>query len=803
MDVLRLFVVLLHFSVVAAAHAQGSPRLRRKQASWNLQQQWQKQASSQQSRHQTTTNAQHYGKHASPERKAQTIASYEDYCELAIFEYGEPTTNCDCTNYNNGTVAVSCFYRDCESCYFLSDGVTEACAELYYEVTLQETENDRQLQETFYQECAEYTEGPYQGKTICYTESLEYDTINNEMQFECDLVVDDMSCNSCTDRCSFDCTNMNQLGMIDLCTVDSSTVLVPESKAYALFYRGVFEKCFQIIKRQPDGAVAGLLTDPHVTTFDGLDYDCQGAGEFIMAKSPQLEMQARFSAVGTADLPASVTTGIAIAIEQEPIFQVSFLPNAADFFCIPYFFLDGTEIFLFESTGDPGILLEVVEEGRIVVSFTRANVEITLLLRESETFGCFASTILYLPAELKENLKGLFGSPNLNPFDDWVDASGSNLPLPLLYSDYRFEAAHDYCTRNWCIRNEADSIFTYDSSESFSDYFQCDEPYNTTLLQQAISQRSVELSGICGRDQACLIDGTVGNSFDAGEYLQDRARLAAITRDIVSFPELNTRTPTMAPKTPQLVQATTSPTEAPKIPVTVQATPPPTRAVKMPGNVQATLPPPTMVPRWRGNVRGATMPPVVPKATGDGHGAGIKKDISYAKKFYMPPQAKKRPSNRKWKGKGVKGGGPRKKQGKGGNIFDMKKSKKTGGRKRWTGIKGSSKSMGKSVKKKSMMWKWKGHKYSSNKDKSHKMSSSKSKSSYPMAMKWRTKPWKQRMKYHKHSRKSSSMKSGDYYHYVPAAASPGGRESVVYAMMQRPKTYKNLPMNGSIFEKNL
>ena len=43
---------------------------------------------------------------------------------------------------------------------------------------------------------------------------------------------------------------------------------------------------------------AGCWGDPHCYTFDGLEYDCQGIGDFTLIKSlesPDFEIQARFS----------------------------------------------------------------------------------------------------------------------------------------------------------------------------------------------------------------------------------------------------------------------------------------------------------------------------------------------------------------------------------------------------------------------------------------------------------------------------------------------------------------------------
>eukprot|EP00977_Amphora_coffeiformis_P000472 scaffold116_cov165-Amphora_coffeaeformis.AAC.3 len=476
------------------------------------------------------------------ERRAQ---EQDPLCSQAIQEYSDRTATCSCTTFGDGTVTVSCVYEDCDACY--NQGTTEVCASLSYGVTLVET-NEGVLSEIFYQECTEFTKGPSIGETICYSETPQDESLG--LDFSCQLQLNDQLCNSCTDRCLFDCDNIPGESTFDLCSDTESPQTTPDSIFYAIFDTSLFNKCFRLIRREPNGVVAGTLTDPHIYTFDGLEYDCQGAGEFILAMSPQLEIQGRFSKVGTRELPASVTTGIVVAIEKEPTVQVSLLPDAVSYDCIPIFFLDGTEIFLFQDTGDQGIVIEVINDDEVVVSFVRASVEVTFLIRQSDAFGCFFTTFLYLPPELREDVNGLYGSPNQVLRDEWSEPSGTVFPLPTSENNLRFEPARDYCTKNWCIRSEQDSLFTYDVTEDFALYFDCDSsPYDSTILQQSIRFPTPELRGICGQDYACLIDGTVGDIEDTTVYLEDRQRLESILQELTSPPPVVPEPPPK-PKSP-------------------------------------------------------------------------------------------------------------------------------------------------------------------------------------------------------------------------------------------------------------
>lgn len=97
----------------------------------------------------------------------------------------------------------------------------------------------------------------------------------------------------------------------------------------------------------------------------------------------------------------------------------------------------------------------------------------------------------------------------------------------------RFEPAHAYCTTFWCILNEHDSLFTYLNTESFLGYFDCGATlYDPSLLQKAVEVAPDSLRAVCGQDIACLIDGSVGDLKDASAYLEDRAKLESIKKEV-------------------------------------------------------------------------------------------------------------------------------------------------------------------------------------------------------------------------------------------------------------------------------
>lgn len=79
------------------------------------------------------------------------------------------------------------------------------------------------------------------------------------------------------------------------------------------------------------------------------------------------------------------------------------------------------------------------------------------------------------------------------------------------------KAAYEYCTRNWCIRNATDSLFTYGAGDSHAARNECDAPFKEVDIFAA----SPALRRICGGNIACLIDGLATNSTEDAQLALD------------------------------------------------------------------------------------------------------------------------------------------------------------------------------------------------------------------------------------------------------------------------------------------
>lgn len=274
--------------------------------------------------------------------------------------------------------------------------------------------------------------------------------------------------------------------------------------------------------------------DPHIVTFDGLKYDCQGEGEFVLLSSLDsgFEVQGRFESFSESQRVA-VTRSFVVQTGDEdvPSIQIS-VPDEITQECTIELFVDGVAHDIYgDGTNSDYVQVKLVgSEGaqRITIYYPGSGLHLTSLLSESEKYGCYLSSSICLPDDYrpKETFVGLLGSPNDDRKDDWMTPQGS--PVSNI-GDHRFEPAYKYCTENWCIRNETASLFTYKPNKQFSDVFNCDAPYNTEI-EEAVKNAPEELKEQCQGHITCIIEGIAGNFVDAEHGLEDEAALIGCTK---------------------------------------------------------------------------------------------------------------------------------------------------------------------------------------------------------------------------------------------------------------------------------
>ena len=235
------------------------------------------------------------------------------------------------------------------------------------------------------------------------------------------------------------------------------------------------------ISAQPDNQ-ARSKGEPHLTTFDGVGYDFQGAGDFTLVESVDgdLDVQVRYvqidDNVTVASAVATEVDGQNVVIDSEGIEFVED-PNDPNNF-IPQVSrsggrgeatvtIDGEEVEItsggnidvgssriFRSSGDEYTIVYAGENGvledgddQVVVNYLRP--------------GTVNIVDVYLGDEQQGQITGLLGNLNGNPDDDVALRDGTVLPRPLefdrLYGEYR---------EDYRVTDIEESLFTYDEGQN-------------------------------------------------------------------------------------------------------------------------------------------------------------------------------------------------------------------------------------------------------------------------------------------------------------------------------------------------
>ena len=175
---------------------------------------------------------------------------------------------------------------------------------------------------------------------------------------------------------------------------------------------------------------ASTYSDPHVLTFDGLKYDCQGGGDFILSKSmdSDFELQGRFyqqpgSNGGTVTDGAVLNTGKA----GEPIIEVEATDESGQ--CVIKYTINGVEHNFGATEEVDGVQFFRRDKERYMY-FPGSDVSFHVTKRENHVFKCFMDVKLCMGDDLKdERIIGVLGSPDGNSGNDFMTRTGER-PAP-------------------------------------------------------------------------------------------------------------------------------------------------------------------------------------------------------------------------------------------------------------------------------------------------------------------------------------------------------------------------------------
>ncbi len=267
--------------------------------------------------------------------------------------------------------------------------------------------------------------------------------------------------------------------------------------------------------------------DPHIITFDGLEYDCQVNGEVVMVKSldSEFEIQGRFTQA-LAGYP-TVTTGIVIRERgNSPRIQLSMAtrPDANQIIgpCAVDLYVDGVLKNVLEGTGTSSVTVSVADPTITIEYPSTGTRAVVTVLSFQEVCHFSVDYKLLVGCLQKEKVVGILGSPNGDFTDDWMTSNGTALEIPQGADAFFFEPAHEYCSSNWCLCNASASLFTYENGLSFGSFENCDSDYDDDLAAD-IANAPQCLKDICEGSIGCLVDGITLGRGAADEYLQNSA----------------------------------------------------------------------------------------------------------------------------------------------------------------------------------------------------------------------------------------------------------------------------------------
>ncbi|CAB9507965.1 Sushi domain-containing protein 2 [Seminavis robusta] len=266
------------------------------------------------------------------------------------------------------------------------------------------------------------------------------------------------------------------------------------------------------------GRVATAWGDPHMTTFDGVRYNCQGEGEFTIMKTlgtnanaqPKFEVQGRFMSFDKRRI--TVTRGLAIRDEGTPTIQLN-VPSRYDRQCPIEMFVGKHKRNLLEGTGTEDVVVKNIGK-KVVVYYPKTGLQFVVKLTTSTKYGCYFSVKACLPDEFyrEETIVGLLGSPDEDPTNEFMKSDGTAYEVA---NPNKNEGNYEYCTKEWCVRDERKSLFVYGAGESFSKFNRCDLPYEGSV-ERCVANPPTWLLDICSEcDKRCFYEGCAGGAEEA------------------------------------------------------------------------------------------------------------------------------------------------------------------------------------------------------------------------------------------------------------------------------------------------
>ncbi|XP_068732482.1 uncharacterized protein [Montipora capricornis] len=272
-----------------------------------------------------------------------------------------------------------------------------------------------------------------------------------------------------------------------------------------------------------------LWGDPHFVTLDGRNYTFNGLGEYTMVdvSNGRFQLQARTKLAKGGGSATIFVAAVAKEVNASAV-QVSLKEEGG-----LKVLVDGEQFQDFETLTNVSLNLNGSvavsrpENKSFLVTFPSGiSVKVTEVAKS-------LSIVFAAPEAFKKFTKGLLGTWNDDPFDDFLRPDGTTLPANATGREIHF-----FFGQLWNV-TESTSIFAYDPGETTSTYWNAsfvpifvDE--NITFVSDALRQQA---DAVCQGDVNCLFDIASTGDISVGESTKHVAvQLIKESEELHNFP---------------------------------------------------------------------------------------------------------------------------------------------------------------------------------------------------------------------------------------------------------------------------
>lgn len=263
-----------------------------------------------------------------------------------------------------------------------------------------------------------------------------------------------------------------------------------------------------------------ILNPFSVLTFDGLKYECHGEGDFILLRSKTgREVQAHYEHMAF-NKAASIAKAIAIRDGHDsPIVQLSIPFSDSSSGDDPkdlQLFVNKEKRSIDSGSGRSDVKVEKEDDHDVRVTFTKTGFSMKVRFHHGYLSTCASMAT-------PDDSVGVLGTPTGTVKDDWTTLDGLVVPIPTEPIQRYQKPAYDFCTKNFCIKKEAESMITYPEARDgldFHYYQKCDLPYGSTV-EQMMTNVSTAVLDLCRGDLQCVIDVQINGAGAAPAFQSD------------------------------------------------------------------------------------------------------------------------------------------------------------------------------------------------------------------------------------------------------------------------------------------